>query len=267
MGLAIGSVLWYAVGFSLTFGESAGGLIGSPWTHLFWRGVQSDQCFPDPSGPAGSTQKIPKTLYASFQMMFALMCPVLVTGAWAEKFSLSAFMIFTTIWPFLVYYPVAHWVWNPNGFLLKWHVLDFAGGLTIHATSGVAAVSVALFQNRRRHFATLLQAGTAHNMPLFLLGGSLVWAGWYSFNGGSALAANSVAAGALVNTQISASTSCLVWCALSWLLDGKLTTVSVMSGALAGLAGITPASGYVVHQSAFFIGIVVGVLSCLGGRC
>eukprot|EP00658_Telonema_sp_P-2_P032327 TRINITY_DN23962_c0_g1_i2.p1 TRINITY_DN23962_c0_g1~~TRINITY_DN23962_c0_g1_i2.p1 ORF type:complete len:761 (+),score=203.38 TRINITY_DN23962_c0_g1_i2:200-2482(+) len=257
LGLTIGSTLWYIVGFSLTFGESGGGFIGSPWTYLFWRDVYYDDCF--------SGHSIPMTLFATFQMMFALMVPVIITGAWAEKFSFSAYLIFICVWPFLVYYPVAHWVWNADGFLAKYNTLDFAGGLTIHTTSGVAAFCVALMQERRKDFQKI-EGNTAHNMPLFLLGGTLIWAGWYSFNGGSALAANEQGSNALANTQISSCTSCVVWCVIAWFLDGVVPTSAMISGALAGLAGVTPASGYVVTQAAFCIGIVTGIVSSLGGR-
>ena len=233
-------------------------MIGNPGTFALFRGVSSTDC-----GPYGST--IPHTLYASFQMTFALMVPVLVTGAWAEKFYFSSACLFMVIWPFLVYYPVAHWIWG-GGWLQSKGVLDFAGGLTIHLTSGVASLVVALVVQKRRVFKKGVVDDTTHNLPLAMIGVALIWVGWYSFNGGSALRANGQAASALLATQISACCGALVWAIASKVESGNVQITAVVSGGLAGLAGITPGSGYVDHCAGIPIGIVCGLTSYFGGK-
>lgn len=208
---------------------------------------------------------IPVVLFFSYMMMFALMTPLLVTGAWAERMHFRSSVVFVGIWPLLVYYPVAHAFWNRGGFLARWGVLDFAGGLVIHGTSGVAALVVAMMlETRKKH--TQLAKGTVHNVPLVVFGGCLVWACWYSFNGGSALAANMQAVNALLATQLSASMGSLVWAGLSYFHLGKVPVVNIVSGALAGLAGITAASGFVSAFSAFWAGVLAGVSSYYSAR-
>ena len=170
LGVLLGSCLWFAVGFSLVFSSSTGGMIGSPLQHAFFRDVGME-CLPQ------LAPTIPGALYASFQMMFAIMVPVLITGAWAEKLPLEACLIFFASFPLLVYYPLAHWIWNPAGWLATLGVKDFAGGLTIHTVAGTAALVVSLCVEKRRRIAGV-PAGGAHNLPLTMIGTALVWAGW-----------------------------------------------------------------------------------------
>lgn len=253
-GFAIGSLLWFSVGFSLTFGPTIGGhgLLGS-LKHSFLLGVGTKCCYPN-----STAKTIPGVLFAMFQLSFATMAPIIPTGAWAERMEFEAFLVFTVLWPFFVYYPLAHWVWNTDGILATWGVLDFAGGLTIHTSTGVAALAVtSLLQGRLSHGGTVQH----HSLPLFIVGGALIWAGWYSFNGGSAYAANGQAAVAVMNTQISSSSGALTWIILNKLLSThderhKWRLSDIMNGAFAGLAAVTPGSGFMEPYSAFGVGIV-----------
>eukprot|EP00040_Diaphanoeca_grandis_P024323 m.133538 g.133538 ORF g.133538 m.133538 type:complete len:960 (-) comp29681_c0_seq2:421-3300(-) len=269
MGVVIGCIMWYAIGYTLTFGPSCGyygcrgdpdnehqrGFIGDISAHYFFHGITAHSC-------SGS---IPTLLFATFQMTFALMVPVLVTGAWAEKFKHTAAIMFMVIWPVLVYYPSAHWVWG-GGFMAGWGevgVLDYAGGVVIHTSSGVAAFVVALMVQRRRDFGK--KEDTTHNLPLTMIGAALIWVGWYSFNGGSGLRANGQAIGALTVTQISSCFAGLTWGILSYLQDKKIQATHIASGALCGLAGITPASGFVLPYAGIPIGILTGMAGWYGG--
>jgi Amt family ammonium transporter len=192
-GLGIGSLLWFSVGFTLTFGPSQRGIIGN-FDYAFLLNVGIDCCF-----PLSAAKTLPGILFATFQMMFALMVPVIVTGAWAERMEFKAFLWFALLWPFLVYYPLAHWIWNQNGWLAELGVLDFAGGLTIHSSTGVAALVVSsILSGRMKNTHNLLGH---HNLPMFVLGGALIWGGWYSFNAGSAYTAGPQAAAAMLNSK------------------------------------------------------------------
>jgi Amt family ammonium transporter len=261
-GVILGCLQWYVWGYSLTFGPDEGsGFIGNPSTHAWFEGVEAYDCIPG--------QTIPHLLFAAFQMTFALMVPVLVTGAWAEKFSFFSAVQFMIIWPILVYYPTAHWIWG-GGWLAandrdEPRAVDYAGGIVIHTASGVASLVVAVMLQKRRAFRMGSDEYTS-NLPLSLVGVSLVWVGWYSFNGGSGLRANGQAISALFVTQIAACTSSLTWCVCSYLDDGKVQITHLASGALAGLAGITPGSGYVTHLAGVPYGIIVGVSSFYGGK-
>lgn len=187
-GFAFGSIMWFAVGFSLTFGPTLGGVgfLGD-LEHSFFTGLDMMCCFPD-----STALTIPSYLFALFQMMFAVMVPVIVTGAWAERMDFKAFAIFCLAWPLLVYYPLAHWMWNANGWLAQRGAVDFAGGVTIHTATGVAALAVSyVLQGRAKDTGESQDYSQGrHNLPLAILGGSLIWGGWYSFNGGSAYASN-----------------------------------------------------------------------------
>lgn len=257
-GFSIGSLLWFFIGFTLTFGPTAGGkgFIGD-LSHMLLIDVGIDCCF-----PLSTALTIPGVLFATFQLMFATMVPVIVTGAWAERMEFKAFVAFTCLWPFLVYYPLAHWVWNANGWLAEFGVLDFAGGLTIHTSTGVAALVVSYVLAGR-----MKESGSApghHNLPLFILGGSLIWGGWYSFNGGSAYSANGQAAVAVLNTHLSASAGAFTWMLLYRYantnnVDHHWSLTEIMNGAFAGLAAITPGSGFVMPYSSVCIGILGSV--------
>lgn len=222
------------------------GLIGN-FDHMFLLNVGIDCCY-----PLSGAKTLPGILFAAFQMMFALMVPVIVTGAWAERMEFKAFAWFTLVWPFLVYYPLAHWIWNTNGWLAELGLLDFAGGLTIHTSTGVAALVVSSILAGR--MKAEVGAIGHHNLPMFVLGGALIWGGWYSFNAGSAFSANAQAAIATCNTHLSASSGAAVWILLHYYTERKWTLTEIMNGAFAGLAAVTPGSGFVVPWSAVVIG-------------
>ena len=252
-GLVIGSILWFSVGFTLTFGPSVAdmGLIGS-FKYAFLQNVDPAGCLPQ------LTTHIPGLLYVSFQMMFAIMVPVIVTGAWAERMTFEAFLYFVILWPLLVYYPIAHWVWNPNGILASLGAMDFAGGITIHTTSGVSALVVASQLQRREDQSGRLPH---HNIPLSILGGSLIWAGWYSFNAGSALQANEQAVVAVINTHLAGCMSALIWTIFAYRKDGQWHLTEIIGGAYAGLAAVTPGSGYISPGYSIIVGAVGGIIS------
>lgn len=249
-GLAILSTIWFVAGFTLTFGPSNGGYIGG-LDYLFYNNVPIDESLE-------IAPTIPGITFATFQMMFAVITPLLITGAFAERVKWSAFLVFSIAWSFLIYYPLAHWVWG-GGWLSAFGVYDFAGGIVIHTSAGMASLAAALVLGRRKNFGPDIMV--PHNIPLAVLGASLLWLGWFGFNGGSALASGSLAANAILTSQIGASTSAFVWIVLSWKRSGKPSTTAAINGAICGLAGITPAAGFISGQNAFFLGIVLGFAS------
>jgi Amt family ammonium transporter len=252
-GIAILSALWFIVGFTLVFAPSQGGIIGGlDW--IFFEDVPVNDSLE-------YATTIPGVTFASFQMMFAVITPLLITGAFAERLKWSSFFIFIIAWSFLVYYPLAHWVWG-RGWLAEMGVYDFAGGIVIHTSAGLASIAAALILGRRRNFGPDIMV--PHNIPLAVLGASLLWIGWFGFNAGSALAAGSLAANTLLVTQIASVTSALVWLFLSWRRAGKPSTTAVINGAISGLAGVTPAAGFITAQSSFLLGIVLGFASYYG---
>lgn len=249
-GLAILSTLWFVLGFTLVFAPSQNGFIGGlDW--LFYNNVP----FNDSVDYAPT---VPGVTFATFQMMFAVITPLLITGAFAERVKWSAFVVFIVAWSLLIYYPLAHWIWG-RGWLAELGVFDFAGGIVIHTSAGLASLAAALVLGRRKNFGPEIMV--PHNIPLAVIGATLLWMGWFGFNAGSALASGSLAANTLLVTQIAASTSALVWIALSWKRSGKPSTTAAINGAIAGLAGVTPASGFISAQSSFFLGIVLGFAS------
>jgi Amt family ammonium transporter len=252
-GIAILSALWFIVGFTLVFAPSQGGIIGGlDW--IFFEDVPVNDSLE-------YATTIPGVTFASFQMMFAVITPLLITGAFAERLKWSSFFIFIIAWSFLVYYPLAHWIWG-RGWLADLGVYDFAGGIVIHTSAGLASIAAALILGRRRNFGPDIMV--PHNIPLAVLGASLLWIGWFGFNAGSALAAGSLAANTLLVTQIASVTSALVWLFLSWRRAGKPSTTAVINGAISGLAGVTPAAGFITAQSSFLLGIVLGFASYYG---
>jgi ammonium transporter, Amt family len=249
-GLAILSTLWFVLGFTLVFAPSQGGFIGGlDW--LFYNNVP----FNDSVDYAPT---VPGVTFATFQMMFAVITPLLITGAFAERVKWSAFVVFIVAWSLLIYYPLAHWIWG-RGWLAELGVFDFAGGIVIHTSAGLASLAAALVLGRRKNFGPEIMV--PHNIPLAVIGATLLWIGWFGFNAGSALASGSLAANTLLVTHIGASTSALVWIVLSWKRSGKPSTTAAINGAIAGLAGVTPASGFISAQSSFFLGIVLGFAS------
>lgn len=253
-GLALLSVMWFVFGFSLSFSPSEHGLIGDmQWTFL--KGVPSDDSL-------DFAPTIPGVLFVKFQLMFACITPLLLTGTIAERMKFSSFIIFISAWSILIYYPLVHWVWG-GGWLAQMGVVDFAGGIVIHTSVGMAALAAALVLGRRRNYGPAIMI--PHSIPLAVLGSSLLWLGWFGFNAGSALAASGgVAGNTVIVTHMASSVSALIWAGLSWIRTGKPSIVATINGAIAGLAGITPASGFVSAEHAFVIGIAIGVISYSG---
>ena len=250
-GLALVSVVWVIIGFTLAFGPDVNGwgLIGGLDFAMF-NGVGME-----PSTVYATT--VPFVLFAAFQLMFAAITPALITGAFAERKRFGAFVLFTILWSILIYSPLAHWVWSVDGWLFKLGALDFAGGTVVHISSGVSALIVALLLGRR---AANGESMEPHDVPMTVLGAGLLWFGWFGFNAGSAVAANGLAANAFTVTNIAAAAATITWVLASYLRTGKVSVVGAACGAVAGLVAITPASGFVTVGGALIIGLVVGGL-------
>jgi ammonium transporter, Amt family len=250
-GLALVSVVWVIVGFSLAFGPDVNGwgLIGG----LDYVGFNNVGL--EPSTVYGLT--IPFLLFAAFQLMFAAITPALITGAFAERKRFGAFVVFTVLWSILVYSPIAHWVWSADGWLFKAGALDFAGGTVVHVSSGVSALIVAILIGKR---ALNGDSREPHDVPMTVLGAGLLWFGWFGFNAGSALSAGGLAASAFVVTNTAAAAATITWVGASYLRTRKVSVVGAACGAVAGLVAITPASGFVTAGGALVIGLVAGGL-------
>ena len=250
IALAIVGLTWVLWGYSLSFGPSVGGFIGNlEWAGL--RGVSATE-----AGPYADT--IPHQAFMVFQAKFAIITPALIAGAFAERIKFSTFVIFIVAWSTIVYSPLAHWMWGIGGWLGGAGALDFAGGAVVHISSGAAAAAAALIFGRRLGFGKLEM--TPHNVPFVVLGASLLWFGWFGFNAGSDLAAAGRATSAFVVTHISASTAAVVWVALDWTRNRRPSVVGAATGAVAGLATITPAAGFVGPMPAVLIGLGAGLL-------
>jgi Amt family ammonium transporter len=250
--LALVSVTWVLFGFTLAFGKDVNGwgiIGGLDYVGLHDVGVK-------PLAQYAPT--IPGSAYMAFQMMFAVITPALITGAFAERKKFKAFVIFTLLWTLLVYSPIAHWVWGQGGWLNKIGVLDFAGGTVVHISSGVAALVAALVLGPRVKRES--DRFEPHDVRLTVIGAGLLWFGWFGFNGGSALAANGLAANAFVVTNTAAGMAALTWVTVSWLHKGTPSVVGAVCGGVAGLVAITPASGYVDASSAIIIGFAAGAV-------
>jgi len=248
------SLQWVLFGYSLSFGPDTGhGIIGSfAWAGLKGVGTQAN---------ADYSSGIPHLAFMIFQAMFAIITPALIVGAFAERIKFSAFTVLTLLWTTLVYDPIAHWVWGTGGWLKNIGALDFAGGIVVHVSSGVSALILAILIGKRLGYEK--EAFTPHNLPLTVLGGALLWFGWFGFNAGSALEAGGVAANALVTTNTAAAAAGLMWALIEWQQLGAPTIFGIVTGAVAGLVAITPACGFVSPLSAIAIGIVAGALSYL----
>jgi ammonium transporter, Amt family len=251
VALGIVTLQWVLFGYSLAFGPDVGGIIGSG-AHFFLSGVGLDP-------RAGMS--VPHLLFMAYQLMFAAITPALVSGAFAERMSFRSYLLFVVLWTTLVYDPVAHWLWTPEGWLARLGALDFAGGLVVHVTSGLSALVFALVLGRRLGYPR--EKCVPHNLTMTLLGAGLLWFGWFGFNGGSALAANGTAVLALVNSQLAAASGATVWLAIDLKRWKKAGSLGYASGFVAALATITPASGYVGPRSALLIGAVAAVV-CYG---
>jgi Amt family ammonium transporter len=250
-GLAIVSVVWVLVGFSLAFGPDVNGmgLIGN-LNYIGFMGVGLT-----PSTVYAVT--IPFVLFAAFQLMFAAITPALITGAFAERKRFASFVLFTILWSILIYSPIAHWVWATDGWLFKLGALDFAGGTVVHASSGLSALIVAILIGRRVVNGERMEP---HDVPMTVLGAGLLWFGWFGFNAGSALTAGGLAASAFIVTNTAAAAATLTWVGASYLHHRKVSVVGAACGAVAGLVAITPASGFVTPGGAILIGLVAGGL-------
>lgn len=256
IALGVVSVLWVVVGFSLAFGESVGGLIGHPGTYFFFSGVGAA---PDPAFAA----TIPLALYALFQLKFAIITPALITGAFAERVRFSAYLVFIALFSILIYAPLAHWTWHPEGFLRRWGVLDFAGGTVVHISAGVAALVGALVLGRRHAPLWTHEREQAQpaNVPFVLLGTGMLWFGWFGFNAGSALAANATAVQAFLTTNTASAGAMLAWLFFDSLRGRRPSALGACIGAVVGLVAITPAAGFVTVGAALFIGVVAALVS------
>ena len=254
ISVAVVSVVWTLWGYSLAFGPDAGGYVGRlDW--MFLRGVGGE-----PNTDYAPT--IPHSAFTLFQLMFAIITPALVVGAFAERLRFSIFLIFLVAWSTFVYSPIAHWVWGVGGWLRELGALDFAGGTVVHISSGVSALVAALVVGRRIDYGS---GGFEPSNPTYvILGAALLWFGWFGFNGGSALASNGLASNAFMVTQLAAAMAALSWMLLGWAHRGKASSIGAASGAVAGLVAITPASGFVGPQAALVIGGVAGILCYIG---
>ena len=249
------SILWVVVGYSLSFGTSIGGFIGNPSTHLFFKDVMSGE-------PWSLAPTIPKPLFALFQLMFAIITPGLVVGAVAERIRFTAYVLFTALFALLVYAPLAHWTWHPEGFLFKMGVLDFAGGTVVHISAGCAALAGALVLKPRKS-KLLHQEVPPANIPYVLIGTGLLWFGWFGFNAGSALGANSLAVSAFATTNTAAAAAGLSWMFFDVLRGKKPSVLGFCIGAVVGLVAITPGAGFVAVPQSIFIGVVAAIISNL----
>jgi len=239
------SILWLICGYSLAFSSGSALLGGLSKALLLGIGRES------------LNGTIPETVFACYQMTFAIITPALIIGAFAERMKFSALLVFMTLWLLLVYLPVAHWVWGPDGWLNKMGALDFAGGTVVHINAGVAGLICALVLGRRKGFP--VTAMPPHSMTLCVIGASMLWVGWFGFNAGSAVAANGVAGMAMLVTHMATATAALTWMFVEWIKHGKPSVLGIVSGAVAGLVAITPASGFVGPLGAVGIGVVAGI--------
>lgn len=250
VAIALVSVQWILIGYSLSFGPDISGIIGN----LSWIGLKGVGIEPNPDYAA----TIPHIVFMIYQAMFAVITPALIAGAFAERMKFSSFLVFTLLWTTVVYDPVAHWVWGTGGWLRGLGVLDFAGGIVVHITSGISALAAALLVGKRKGY--LREPMPPHNLPMTVLGAGLLWFGWFGFNAGSALSSGGLSAMAFVVTHIAAVSATLVWVIIEWLHRGKPTMFGAATGAIAGLATITPASGFVGPMPALLIGLAAGTI-------
>jgi Amt family ammonium transporter len=248
---AVVSLVWALWGYSLAFAPSGNGIIGG----LSALGLNNVGAAPNPN----YASTIPELLYFAFQLKFAAITPALIIGAFAERIRFKSLLIFIILWATFIYAPIAHWVWGIGGWLKVLGVLDFAGGLVVHISAGVSAVAAALVIGRRRGLSATKEM-RPNNVPFVILGASILWFGWFGFNGGSALAANELAVSALVGTNLAAAAAGVSWMLVDWIRKGKPSAVGISVGAVCGMVAITPAAGFVAPLPAILIGLVAGVL-------
>jgi Amt family ammonium transporter len=244
------TIEWVYLGYSMSFGPTLGGIVGD----LSWFGLRGVSTAPSPD----YATTIPQIVFMIYQCMFAIITPALITGAFAERVRFIPFIAFSLLWAVFVYNPVCHWIWGAGGWLGAMGVMDFAGGLVVHATCGMAALAGVLVIGPRKGYGRT--SFMPHSLPMTVIGTALLWFGWFGFNGGSALAANEVAGTAFVATHLAGMAGMAMWVAVEWLTRGKPTTLGAASGAIAGLATVTPAAGFVGPNSAILIGFLGGAL-------
>ncbi|WP_409304318.1 ammonium transporter [Peribacillus sp. SCS-155] len=252
MPMAIVSILWVLVGYSISFSTGGNAFVGN----LDWAGLKGVSFDPNPDYSA----TIPHNLFMLFQMTFAVLTVAIISGGIAERMRFSAFVIFTIVWSVVAYAPVAHWVWGVGGWLRELGALDFAGGNVVHISSGVTGLVLAIMLGKRRDGSE----STPHNLPLTFLGATLIWFGWYGFNVGSALTINDVAMVVFVNTAVAAGAGIIGWLAVEYFINKKPTMLGALSGAISGLVAITPACGFVTPAAAIVIGLIGGAV-CFWG--
>jgi Amt family ammonium transporter len=247
---AVISLQWVLFGYSLSFGPDFHGLIGN----LNWMGLNGVGALPNKDYAA----TIPHSVFMIFQMMFAIITPALIIGAYAERVKFSAFLLFTVLWATFVYDPLAHWVWGTGGWLKSLGALDFAGGMVVHVSSGISALVLALLLGKRVGYNH--RPIRPHNLPFTVMGAALLWFGWFGFNAGSALAADGNAANAFVTTHVATAAAAFTWAIVEWWHNGSPTILGAATGAVAGLVAITPACGFVNPMNAIFIGMIVATV-------
>jgi Amt family ammonium transporter len=265
---AVVSIIWAIIGYSLVFGPSVDGIIGN-LSYVGLNNISISQV------NQALAPNIPELLYFAFQLKFAAITPALIIGACAERIKFRSLLIFIVLWSIFIYAPIAHWVWNPGGWLRDLGAIDFAGGIVVHISAGLSALAAALVIGRRKgcgipwkaHMQAAKKESASEfkptNIPYVMLGAALLWFGWFGFNAGSALAANDLAVSALVTTNLAAAAAAVSWMALDWIIKGKPSAVGISVGAVVGLVAITPAAGYVNVTSALIIGLAAGVFSNL----
>lgn len=239
------AILWFAIGYSLSFAPSSNGIIGNPFYYAFLRNISPDTLY------HGNHGGIPLLVHFVYQMMFAIITPTLITGAFAHRVNFAAYMAFITAWVLLVYCPFVHMIWSPDGIFAHWGVADFAGGIVVHATAGFAALASAIYVGKRT-----IHPHQGHNIPYVALGAGLLWFGWYGFNAGSEFQVNTITVSAFVTTDLSAAFAAITWLVIDRVHNRKIRLSSFLTGAIAGLATITPAAGYVSISSSALIGII-----------
>jgi Amt family ammonium transporter len=259
---ALVGVLWMVAGYSIAFGE--GGAYFGDFSRFFMAGLAEswDKPYTLGSGDAAVATTIPESVFAMFQMTFAIITAALITGALADRMKFSALVVFISLWTLLVYAPIAHWVWHPNGWLFALGALDFAGGTVVHINAGVAGLVGAIVLGKRVGYGH--DNMSPYDLGLAVIGASLLWVGWFGFNAGSAVAAGGRAGMAMLVTQIAACAAVLAWVAAEWMTKGKPSVLGAISGAVAGLVAITPAAGFVLPGSALLIGVVAGLAGFWG---
>ena len=258
IALGVITVLFIVVGFSLCFGDSFGGIIGNPFTYFMFNGVGLNI-------NAALAPSIPLLLFATFQLKFAIITPALITGSFAERVRFKAYLLFICLFSIFIYCPLAHWTWHPDGFLRQWGILDFAGGTVVHMSAGYAALAGAILLGQRSSFGDNKHQEPA-NIPYVLLGTGMLWFGWFGFNAGSSLGANTTAVLAFTTTMVASAAAMLAWIFFDAVRGKKISAMGACIGAVVGLVAITPAAGFVTIPHALFIGFAASIISNLAVR-